>query len=148
LVPQTISMVVSIVILAYILWNQMRVRVLRAKMTLPVVLIVLGAGNLSSLGGAHPLSGAAVALLILSLLGDAVGIGALRAYTVRLWRDGAQIMRQGTWVTMLLWLLGISIHVLLDAASGAGSASYLLYLGLTLGTQRLVLQSRTARLAE
>ena len=50
--------------------------------------------------------------------------------------------------TAALWVVGAGIHAALDAAAHAGSASDLLYLGVTLAAQRLVLRARARRVAE
>ncbi len=140
------SIVVSVVILGYIVWNQIRVRRVRTAMVLPVILIVLGAGDLSRYVGRHGLSAADMAVLAVSFLFVAIGLGAVRAYTVRLWQDGGNVLRQGTYVTILLWLAGAAIHVGVDSLVHSAAATYLLYLGLTLGSQRLVLAARAKRL--
>lgn len=74
---------------------------------------------------------------------DAVGLGALRALTVRIGSgDDGQAWRQGTWWTIVLWVVGVAAHVIAEGASDVGSASALLYLGVTLAAQRLVLNAR------
>ncbi len=50
--------------------------------------------------------------------------------------------------TAALWVVGAGIHAALDAAAHAGSAGDLLYLGVTLAAQRLVLRVRARRVAE
>jgi len=147
LVAGTVSLAVSLVLLAYFLWNQLRVRRVSSRLTLPVLLIVLGAVQLSQYASVHPLSPTAMALILGSFLFVAIGLGAVRAYTVRVWRKDGQLWRQGTYVTAALWIGGAAIHLLLDRAAGATAASDLLYLGLTLTAQRLVLEARAKRMA-
>jgi hypothetical protein len=55
-------------------------------------------------------------------------------------------MRQGSWVTVLLWLLAVGLHLVVDSGNGVGGATLLLYLGLTLGTQQVVVQWRARRM--
>ena len=54
--------------------------------------------------------------------------------------------RQGTYVTVGLWLAGTAVHIGLDSLAHGAAATDLLYLGLTLGSQRLVLAMRARRL--
>jgi len=80
--------------------------------------------------------------------------GAMRAATVRVWVDGGQAWRQGNWLTALLWIASLGVHLGYDylvdgkgSQAGLGSASLLLYLGVTLTIQRLILQARAQRIA-
>ena len=93
------SLIVTLAILGYILWNQMQIRTARTTLTLPLVLVVLGVANLSQYLPGQPLTAQGTWLLAASLLFAAIGLGALRAYTVRLWRDGGKVLLQGTYVT-------------------------------------------------
>lgn len=131
-------------VLAYLLWNQLQVRPARTRQTFPIVLVVVGAATFYSYAKVHPLSVGAEIAIGASLLLLALGLGAVRAYTVKLWMDGSQLMRQGTLVTAALWIVGLGLHLALERAVGAAAASDVLYLGLTLLAQRLVLQSRMA----
>jgi uncharacterized membrane protein len=138
--------IVTLVVLAYILWNQLQVRVARQNLTLPLILIVIGAGDLSQYAARHVITPADAETLAASLLFIAIGLGAVRAYTVKLWRDGGKVLRQGTYITLALWLAGTAVHVGLESLARGASATDLLYLGLTLAAQRLVLQVRVRNL--
>jgi GAF domain-containing protein len=140
------SVVVTLVVLGYILWNQLQVRIVRSSMLLPVVLLLLGAANLTQYTARHPFSSSDIAILAASLLLLAIGLGAARAYTVRLWRDGDKIFRQGSYVTVLLWLVGTALHIGVESLAHGAATTDLLYLGLTLVTQRMVLSVRASRL--
>lgn len=138
-----VGLLISLAVFVFILWRQRQVRPLRSRVTGAVLLAVLGVGNLTGSAQTQPLSGAQVAWLVSLLTVDAVGLGAVRALTVRIWLDDAgQAWRQGTWWTALLWVAGAAAHEFADGAAGIGSASALLYLGLTLAAQRLVLSAR------
>lgn len=141
--PLLARLAVVLLVIVFVLWRQRQARRFRGRLLLPVALALVGVVALSTYAQAHPLSAGQAAWLALLLLLDAVGLGAVRAYTVRLWLDEeGQAWSQGTWWTIGLWLVGIVAHVLADGADGAGSASALLYLGLTLTAQRLVLAAR------
>ena len=75
---------------------------------------------------------------------------------MRVWRDAdGTVVRQGSAVTVLLWLLAIAAHLGIDVAidrvshplAGLGSASLVLYLGVVLGIQSLVEQHRARLVA-
>jgi hypothetical protein len=79
--------------------------------------------------------------------------GVIRAATVRVWNDGGQAWRQGNWLTALLWVLSLAAHLGYDyvvdrksGQSGLGSASLLLYFGVTFTIQRIILQARAQRI--
>lgn len=131
--------------LIFILYRQRQVRPPEVKLVLPVVLVVLGAVGLVGYLRSHPISHAGLVLLAVSIVADAAGLGAIRAGTVRLWTQDGQSLRQGSWLTVALWLVGVAIHVVLDNAAGTGSQTVLLYLGVTLAAQRLALQARVQR---
>ncbi len=146
------NIVIGLVVLAWLLWRQTQRRPVREdrKPTVLLILLVLGVVALGAYFKQEPATGLAIALLVGSLV-LAAGFGVVRGYTVRLWDQDGQLFRQGTWLTILLWLVAIGSHVGLDAlidggAKGLGSASILLYLAVSLGAQRLVVQSRATRL--
>jgi len=60
--------------------------------------------------------------------------------------DGGQAWRQGNWLTALLWIVSLAAHLGYDyivdrkaGQSGLGSASLLLYFGVTFTIQRVIL---------
>jgi hypothetical protein len=137
------SIVVGLAVLLLILYRQRQVRLVTTKLTLPVVLVLVG---LAGISGAHrPITSGEIAFVAGLLAIDGVGLGAVRAYTVRVWREGDRWLRQGTWVTIGLWIVGAAIHGAADLLVGLGSASLLLYLGVTYAAQRLVLRWRIAQ---
>ena len=136
----------SVAVLVLILYRQLQVRAVTTKLTVPAVLVVVGLASLAGASQGVPITTANLAVLVVLLAVDAVGFGALRAYTVRLWSEGDAWIRQGTWLTAGLWLAGTGIHVAVDAAMGFGAGSALLYLGVTYAAQRLVVQRRIAEL--
>jgi hypothetical protein len=80
---------------------------------------------------------------------------AIRAPTVRVWVDAGQAWRQGTWLTAVLWVVSLGVHLGYDylvegkgSQSGLGTASLLLYFGVTFTIQRLILQARARRIAD
>jgi hypothetical protein len=151
----TFALALDVVIVALVLYRQRMVRRVwpRLSLRLPGVLVVLGLIELLSDTGSHHVSAAVVGVLALSFAVGAVALGALRAATVRIWRVNGAVLRQGTWLTIALWLLSLALHygaeTWIDALHGPGgivSASLLLWLGVTYGVQSAVVHRRAARL--
>ena len=139
------SLVLGLAVLALLLFRQIKVHGVRANPLLPTILAVAGLIELDGYAQAHPFTALQGTLLAVSLLVFAVGLGAVRAWTVRIWVRDGRLVRQGTWATVLMWVIAVGLHLGLDAVNGVGEASLLLYLGLALGTQQLVVQWRARR---
>jgi hypothetical protein len=82
--------------------------------------------------------------------------GGIRALTVRVWRQDGQLLRRGTWLTAVLWVISLAAHLGYDdlvaghATAGknggnVGDATVVLYLVVTLTVQRYLLLARAAR---
>jgi hypothetical protein len=140
-----------------LLRRQLAVRRLRETYRLVVILAVIGILELSDYlraSGTHLSGKIAVALVGSAIL--AAVMGALRAITVRVWRgDGDQLLRKGTWLTAVLWVVALAAHLGFDAlvAGGisgkngnVGEATIALYLAVSFGAQQVILLSRAARL--
>lgn len=161
---RTIAVVANVavwtVLLVWVFSRQIRVRPMSNRLTLPLIMIVAGAANLSrtfaapaAVGLLSP--GSAVVDLVV-LLVSAI-LGAARGLTVKVWKDGERTLRQGTWLTILLWFVSIAFRLLVDFGGFVGNASHqpsgselsfvLVYLGVTLLTQQLVVAHR-ARLID
>lgn len=146
------NIVFGLAVLAWLLWRQLQKRLVREdrRPVVLLVLLVLGILQLSTYLKTASTSVTVILLLVASLV-LAAGFGVVRALSVRLWRQDGQLWRQGTWITAGLWLVAIGVHIGLDAlfdgtVKGLGAGSILLYLAVSLGVQRLVVQSRADRL--
>jgi hypothetical protein len=139
------ALLIDAVILVLLLYRQLTVRPLNDG-RFSVILIGLGVVEFLAFGQHHRLTEGILAFLAASLA-VSVLLGAVRAVTVRLWRQDGQVLRQGTWLTALLWLVSIGSHLAIGvvqhgtAAAAAGAAT-LAFLGVTLGAQQLVLRAR------
>jgi hypothetical protein len=145
------SYVVGVLLLTLILLRQIRVVPVRRAYAprLPLVLGVIGLFTMSSYAGNHHVTSSAWSWVIGTLVVGAIGLGALRGLSMRVWDTNGWVVRQGNVVTMALWLISLLVHFAVDAgdhartgAAGLVGASFLLYLGLTLAVQQYVVFRR------
>lgn len=141
--------VIALAAVAFVIYRQMTPRPATRPVGFVISAVMILAG-LASDGGklvdpVHP--ALAVALLVAGLL-VAAGLGVLRAMTTRVWRDPHGVAwSQGTAVTLLAWFGSIAVRVamiFLAAFLGVTSpqGSVLLFIGVTLGVQFLVVARR------
>jgi hypothetical protein len=144
------SYALGVLVLVFVLLRQVRVVPVRRvfQPRLPVVLGVFGLFSMLSYADGHHVSASAWAWVLGTLLVGALGFGALRGLSMRVWAGNGWVLRQGTAVTMVLWLVSLLVHFAGDAggdhagAVGLVGASFLLYLGLTLAMQYYLVYRR------
>jgi hypothetical protein len=149
-----VDLVIGIAVLALLVYRQMQVRPVRASYRLPLILAIIGIVELTTfLHNQHNHTGTVFAALAGSLVLAAI-TGALRALTVRVWINAGQALRQGTWLTAVLWIVSLGAHLgydyLVDGKgplSGLGNASLTLYFAVTYTIQRFILQAKAQRIA-
>jgi len=165
-----VTFVGDLAVLVFVLAGQVRAKPL-AGFRLPVILVVIGALEAGSflVGGGQrmaeilkgqrsfavtvPDGKTAIVALTGSLVIAAVG-AAIRVPTFRLWWQDGQYWRKGTAVTVAVWLVSLGAHLLYEGVtardstlSGLGAATTVLYFGVSLGVQRVLLTARTFRIA-
>jgi len=149
------SVAIGVLVLGIILFRQVQKRSVRedSRPILLLVLLVIGIVELVQFVQGHPVNATGITMLLASLVA-AGAFGAIRAYTVRLWRENGTLYRQGNLMTVLLWLVAIGVHfgadVLIDhsgSAKGLSSVSLMLYIAVSFGVQRFVVQGRAAAMA-
>lgn len=139
-----ISIAVSLLVLAYLLYRQRKIRPVRNRVsfTLPLILAILGLSNFQYYFSSKPLSMTTTISIIFSLLFLAVGMGAIRALSVSLWMRDGVVFRQGTWLTITLWIVTLALHLVVDHIGQSGESTLLIYYAITLFVQRVIVQSR------
>jgi hypothetical protein len=150
-----VNLVIGIAVLALILYRQMQVRPVRANFRLPLIFAIIGVVELSQfLGHNHNRHDATLIAALAGSLVLAAATGAIRAVTVRVWINGGQALRQGTWLTAVLWIVSLGVHLGYDylvdgkgSQAGIGTASLTLYFAVTYTIQRFILQARAQRIA-
>src|SRR5580704_6531328 len=150
------SYALGAVVLVFVLLRQVRAvpvpRLFHAR--LPVFLGVFGLLELFSYAGNHHVTSSAWLWVLATLAVGAAGLGALRGRSVRVWATNGWVVRQGNAVTMALWLVSLLVYFTAgganntSGAAGLEAASFLLFLGLTLGVQNYVVFRRALPLWE
>jgi UDP-N-acetylmuramyl pentapeptide phosphotransferase/UDP-N-acetylglucosamine-1-phosphate transferase len=147
------DIVLGVAVLALLIWRQLSTRPVNASaLRLIVILLAIGlleTGQFLAKNHAGTLTYAAI---VGSLLIAAV-FGALRAATVRIWLSAGQAWSKGNWLTALLWVAAVVAHLGYDALlahshgnRGLGTATIVLYLAISLGFQRIIVQHRANQL--
>jgi hypothetical protein len=140
----------DVLIAALILYRQRRIRPVPRilHLRLPIFLGVLGLVEVLDYTDGHHVTAAALWLMLgITVVGAGV-LGFIRALTVTIWESNSWVVRQGTWVTMGLWVLSLALHLTSGfgtaqvGSAGLESSSFLLYLALTLGIQAYVVHVR------
>jgi hypothetical protein len=150
-----VNLIIGLAVLAFILYRQMQARPVKANMRLPLIFAIIGLVELTQfLQHQHHSAAAVIAALVGSLALAAV-FGAIRAVTVRVWLKEGVAWRQGTWLTTVLWLVSLGVHLGYDylvdgkgSQAGLGTASLTLYFAVTYTVQRLILQWRAQKLTD
>jgi hypothetical protein len=148
-----IDIVLGVVVLGLVIYRQLSARPVNANgLRLIVILAVVGVVETVDYLQKHHGGAATYAALGGSLVLAAV-FGVLRAATVRLWLQDGQVWSKGNWLTALLWIVALGVHLGYDAlvahghgSNDVGTATVVLYLAVSLGVQRLISQHRATRL--
>jgi hypothetical protein len=144
------SYALGALILILVLLRQVRVRPVPRvfQPRLPIVIGVIGLFEMLSYAGNHHVSSTAWLWVVGTLVIGALGVGLLRGLSMRVWTGNGWVLRQGSAITMALWLVSLLVHFAGDAgqghagAAGLEGASFLLYLGVTLCAQYYVVYRR------
>jgi hypothetical protein len=149
------NLIIGVVVLVLLLSRQLVTRRLSESYRLSVILAVIGIVEFANFLKGHPKDDGGIAVALIGSLVIAAAFGAIRALTVRVWRDNGQLLRKGTWVTAVLWVLSFAAHLGYDDlvaghitgknGGNVGDATILLYLVVTLTIQRFILLRRVAR---
>jgi len=150
-----ISLVIGLAVLALVLYRQLVTRRLSENYRLSLILLIIGAVEFANFLKGHPGNPGGIVAAVLGSLVLAAAFGVARAVTVRVWRQGGQLLRKGTWVTAVLWIVAVAAHYGYDDlvaghitgknGSSVGNATVLLYLVISLTVQQFVLLARVRR---
>jgi len=149
------NLIVGVLVLVLFLSRQLVTRQLSENYLMSIILAVIGIVEFVTFLNGHPNDDGGIAEAVVGSLVIAAVFGAVRALTVHVWRENGQLLRKGTWVTAVLWILSLAAHLGYDDlvaghitgknGGNVGSATIVLYLVVTLTIQRFVLLNRVAR---
>jgi hypothetical protein len=150
-----VSLVIGLAVLALVLYRQLATRRLSESYRLSIILAVIGAVQFVDFLKGHPGNPGGITEAVVGSLVLAGAFGVARAITVRVWRQGGLLMRKGTWITAILWIIAVAAHYGYDDlvaghitgknGSSVGNATVLLYLVISLTVQQFVLLARVKR---
>jgi hypothetical protein len=150
-----VSVVIGLAVLAWVLFRQLSTRRLSENYRLSLILAIIGAVQFVDFLKGHPGNPGGITAAVAGSLVLAAAFGVARSLTVRVWRQGGQLLRKGTWVTALLWVIAVAAHYGYDDlvaghitgknGSSVGNATVLLYLVISLTVQQFVLLARVKR---
>jgi hypothetical protein len=142
-----VTIVLAALLVVFIIYQQLRTRQITSRNLVapPLILAFLGIVNLNQ----HPLaSGAAGTALGASVL-TALVFGVARGITTQIWWSEGVLLRKGTTVTLLLWVVGIGLRIVIAVVARRGGVATSvttgeipLFLGVTLAAQNLVIWLR------
>ncbi len=140
------NIALALLAIGFVLYRQVQKRPVNEGrvLLLPVVLAGVGVAQGGLVDPHH--QALSVALLAAEAV-VAAALGLYRAYTVRIWREGGVLYRQGTWQTVLAWAVSIGLRVgLIAFGAGLGvkqsEGGILVFLGLTLLIQNTIVTWR------
>jgi hypothetical protein len=148
-----VGILVGVAAVALVIWRQLNARPVNSTgLRIVVVLGIIGLVEaVQFLKTNH--SGAVTYAALGGSLALAAGFGAVRAATVRIWIKDGVPWSKGNWLTAALWIVALAAHLGYDyvVAPGhgdksVGASTVLLYVAVSLGIQRIVVQLRTRRL--
>lgn len=141
---QLSSIFLYALIIIYVVYKQLQPKRINSSQKKLLMLVLFGCYFTLQAVDEHHLT--LTAMTVMGLFGSlvvlAVGFGAWRAMTCKVWQENGTYYRQASWFTLLLWVLMILLHGTIDYLTKIGSATMFLYLALTLFTQHYVLALR------
>ena len=149
-----IDIVIGVAVLALLIARQLRARrVSSSGLRIVLILGIIGVVEVVSYLKVNHGSSTRTFLALGGSLVLAAVFGALRAGTVKLWTKEGQVWSQGNWITAVLWAIALGAHLGYDyliapghGKADIGTSTAVLYLAVSLGIQRLIIQQRAQRL--
>jgi hypothetical protein len=145
------NLIIALAVIAWVVSRQLSTQPVdeRKMYVLPLILAAAGISQAGLIDPHHQALGTGL-LAVESVV--ALGLGLLRAATVRIWRDeSGMLWRRGTWLTAGAWLLSLTARIALMGAGyvlgvKSGSGGVLLFLGISLLAQNAIVAWRARSL--
>lgn len=151
------SLVIGLAVVAWFCYRQLQKKAVKEDRGMRGTVILVAAGLVVAYSYLkdHDVAAAVLGIAAGSLV-IGIALGALRGRLVHVWREGSVLYRKGNALTVVLWAVGIAVHIGLDLVAAQlqpstesfGSNTLLLYIALALGAQKFVVLERAKRLAE
>jgi hypothetical protein len=146
----TSSLVLGILVLCFFIYRQTIARPVCGGFRIPLIIGIIGVIQLVDFLRQHHTSTSLITLGLLGSLVLAALFGAARAMTTKVWMHNGQAWRQGNVLTSVLWVVSLAAHLGFDYLvykhSSLGDVTIFLYLAVSFGVQRVILQARADRL--
>ncbi len=142
------NIILALGIFIWFIYRQVRVRQVRDSLLVYIIILLLGLYMIVSAVEANKVEFDLKSILICTISFSilAPGFGVIRASVARIWKQDGIAMCQGSWITVILWLVGFGIHNLLDSMFRGSSVTIAAYLAISLLVQRYVVYQRSLRL--
>ncbi|MFC6176041.1 hypothetical protein ACFQAV_04285 [Companilactobacillus huachuanensis] len=141
------NIVLALLILYVVIKRQLEPRTVKFKPEFFIVVILFGIASIGDAVSKQHMNLSQNRIIIfgvLSLVSAAV-FAILRAFTYKYWLDDkGLVMREGNWLTIVWWVIGIGMHMAVDRIWTGSSVTLLLYLGITLLIQRGIVWYRAS----
>ncbi|WP_268913583.1 hypothetical protein [Lentilactobacillus sp. SPB1-3] len=129
------NLFLAAVIIIRVIMLQLQPKIIKFSSTFYLLMIIFGVYEGIKIKDFHLTTGF-IWFVILALI-STVLFAYFRVISYHLWVDDYQlVMRQGTWITLVLWIIGIGPHMLIDNLWAQSNVVILVHLGLTLMIQR------------
>lgn len=142
------SVITIIAVIAFILYNQIRVKQVKmdTKFTTPLIMLILGVYSMIDNDELSKFTLVSWISMLISFTVLAIGMAAIRATTVKIWIEKEILYRQGTWLTVLLWAVSISLHSVLNRIGNVGHSTAFIYFAITFTVQKLIIKKRAEQI--
>ncbi|HEX6507748.1 MAG TPA: hypothetical protein VF221_08970 [Chloroflexota bacterium] len=147
-----VTIIIAALLLVFVVYQQMRTRSIQSRqlIVVPVFLALLGIINLQK----HPPDSTAASVALAASVLTAIVFGVGRGVTVQIWRAGDVLMRKGTAATLVLWVVGIALRIVIGIVAGRSgvptsvtTGELPLFLGITLAAQNVLIWLRSQEVA-
>ncbi|WP_164509462.1 hypothetical protein [Companilactobacillus jidongensis] len=133
------NIVLALLILYVVIKRQLEPRTVKFKPEFFIIVILFGIASVGDAVNKQHLDVSQSNIYVFGILSviSAAIFAALRAWSYKFWLDDdGLVMREGNWLTIVWWIIGIGMHVAVDQMWNKSSVTLLLYLGITLLIQR------------
>ena len=136
--------IVSILVIIFIAFKQLQPKKIKVDSKGKYIILLLGMYDayMAITNKQLQINYKTILGLIFTLVVLAGGFAFFRAYTCKVWKKNNQYYQQGNYITLALWAIMIILHAIIDRVILGLDATFILYLGISLVVQHLVLLNK------